>query len=275
MIKGTVYLIGAGPGDPDLLTVRGARLLSQADAVVYDALTNDALLDSAPPEALRIDVGKRSGGRGPDQGEINDLLVRLARKSDVVVRLKGGDPCVFGRGGEEALALRAGGVPFEIVPGITAGLGVLAYAGIPVTHRGLSSSVTFVTGHVAKGGSADGNGVDWNAVASIGGTVVVYMGLSKIDAVAERLLEGGRPADTPAAVIEAGTYARQRTIVGTLATIAELSRQADAGKPALIVVGEVVGLHSAIAWFEGVAGALPEAEAEADRSLVPAGREAP
>ena len=273
MIKGTVYLIGAGPGDPDLLTVRGARLLSQADAVVYDALTNDALLDSAPPEALRIDVGKRSGGRGPTQGEINDLLVRLARKSDVVVRLKGGDPCVFGRGGEEALALRAAGVPFEIVPGITAGLGVLAYAGIPVTHRGLSSSVTFVTGHEAKRGSANGNGVDWNAVASTGGTVVVYMGLSKIDAVAERLLEGGRSPDTPAAVIEAGTYARQRTIVGTLATIAELSRQADAGKPALIVVGEVVGLHSAITWFEDVAGARPEAEA--DRSLVPAGREVP
>ena len=272
MIKGTVYLIGAGPGDPELLTVRGARLLSQADAVVYDALTNDALLDSAPPEALRIDVGKRSGGRGPDQEEINRLLVRLARKSDVVVRLKGGDPCVFGRGGEEALALRAAGVPFEIVPGITAGLGVLAYAGIPVTHRGLSSSVTFVTGHEAKRGSADGSGVDWDAVAGTGGTVVVYMGLSRIDAVAERLLAGGRSPETPAAVIESGTYPRQRTIVGTLGTIAELSRQADAGKPALIVVGDVVGLRSAISWFEDVADALPQAET--DHPLIPVGREA-
>ena len=272
MIKGTVYLIGAGPGDPELLTVRGARLLSQADAVVYDALTNGALLDSAPPEALRIDVGKRSGGRGPDQEEINQLLVRLARKSDVVVRLKGGDPCVFGRGGEEALALRAAGVPFEIVPGITAGLGVLAYAGIPVTHRGLSSSVTFVTGHEAKQGSTDGGGVDWDAVARTGGTVVVYMGLSRIDAVAERLLAGGRSPETPAAVIESGTYPRQRTIAGTLGTIAELSRQADAGKPALIVVGDVVGLRSAISWFEDVADALPQEDT--DHPLIPVGREA-
>jgi uroporphyrin-III C-methyltransferase len=250
---GTVYLIGAGPGDPELLTVRGARLLGQADAVVYDALTNDALLDDAPPEALRIDVGKRSGGRGPDQEEINELLVRLARKSAVVVRLKGGDPCVFGRGGEEALALRAAGVPFEIVPGITAGLGVLAYAGIPVTHRGVSSSVTFVTGHQANGSAADGSGVDWDALAAVGGTVVVYMGLSKIDAVTERLLAGGLSATTPAAVIESGTYDRQRTIVGELGTIADLSRKADAGKPALIVVGEVVRLRSAMAWFEGAA----------------------
>ena len=250
---GTVYLIGAGPGDPELLTVRGARLLSRSDAVVYDALTNEALLDVAPPEALRIDVGKRSGGRGPSQEEINELLVRLAPKSDVV-----------------ALALRESGVPFEIVPGITAGLGVLAYAGIPVTHRGLSSSVTFVTGHQATGNTAE-SGVDWNALAAVGGTVVVYMGLSKIDAVAERLLEGGRSPTTPAAVIESGTYDRQRTIVGELGTIAELSRRADAGKPALIVIGEVVRLQSAIAWFENAAS--DRAGLGPDVPLVPVGRE--
>jgi uroporphyrin-III C-methyltransferase len=268
---GTVYLIGAGPGDPELLTVRGARLLGHADAVVYDALTNDALLDDAPPEALRIDVGKRSGGRGPSQEEINELLVRLARKSDVVVRLKGGDPCVFGRGGEEALALREAGVPFEIVPGITAGLGVLAYAGIPVTHRGVSSSVTFVTGHQANGSATDGSGVDWDALAAVGGTVVVYMGLSKIDAVTERLLAGGRSAATPAAVIESGTYDRQRTIVGELGTIADLSRRADAGKPALIVIGEVVRLRSAMAWFENAADDL--AQNVSDVPLVSVGPE--
>jgi uroporphyrin-III C-methyltransferase len=247
---GTVYLIGAGPGDPELLTVRGARLLGRSDAVVYDALTNDALLEQAPPEALRIDVGKRAGGRGPSQDEINRLLVRLAQRSEVVVRLKGGDPCVFGRGGEEAIALGEAGVPFEIVPGITAGLGALAYAGIPVTHRGVASSVTFVTGHEAADRPDAGGAVDWDGVARTGGTVVVYMGLSRIASVAERLIQGGRSPETPAAVIESGTYPEQRTIVGDLATIAELSRAADAGSPALIVVGEVVRLRPAIAWFE-------------------------
>lgn len=248
---GTVYLIGAGPGDPDLLTVRGARLLARADAVVYDALANDELLDQAPRGALRVDVGKRAGGRGPSQEEINEILVDLAGRTDVIVRLKGGDPCVFGRGGEEALALSAAGVPFQIVPGVTAGLGALAYAGIPVTHRGVSSAVTFVTGHTAANSETNsGKGpVDWDAIAAVGGTVVVYMGLSKIASVARRLVEGGRSPDTPAAVIEAGTYDHQRTLVGDLESIAELSRAADAGRPALIVVGEVVGLQAEMDWL--------------------------
>lgn len=251
---GTVYLIGAGPGDPDLLTVRGAKLLARADAVVYDALANDDLLGQAPADALRIDVGKRAGGKGPSQEEINDILMELAGRADVIVRLKGGDPCVFGRGGEEALALSAAGVPFQIVPGVTAGLGALAYAGIPVTHRGLSSAVTFVTGHTAAKSTA--GDVDWDAIASVGGTVVVYMGLSRIDSVARRLVEGGRPPDTPAAIIEAGTYAHQRTLIGDLESIAELSRAADAGRPALIVVGEVVGLQAEKEWLRKQAAVI-------------------
>lgn len=274
---GTVYLIGAGPGDPDLLTVRGARLLARADAVVYDALANDELLDQAPRGALRVDVGKRAGGRGPSQEEINEILVDLAGRTDVIVRLKGGDPCVFGRGGEEALALSAAGVSFQIVPGVTAGLGALAYAGIPVTHRGVSSAVTFVTGHTAA--NSENGAVDWDAIAAVGGTVVVYMGLSKIASVARRLVEGGRSPDTPAAVIEAGTYDHQRTLVGDLESIAELSRAADAGRPALIVVGEVVGLQAEMDWLRkqatviaatsgkdtGGAGAAPS-----DQSVSPA-----
>lgn len=274
---GTVYLIGAGPGDPELLTLRGARMLSDSDAVVYDALANDELLDMAPDGAARFDVGKRAGGRGPSQEDINRLLARLARRHEVVVRLKGGDPCVFGRGGEEALALKEAGVPFQIVPGVTAGLGAPAYAGIPVTHRGISSSVTFVTGHRASDATSSGDaGVDWDALARVGGTVVVYMGLSKIDAVAERLVSGGRSPDTPAAVIECGTYADQRTVVGDLASIAGLSRAADAGRPALIVVGEVVELSAAMDWFRGVAaekareGAPPEEPATWSLESVPA-----
>lgn len=266
---GTVYLIGAGPGDPDLLTVRGARLLARADAVVYDALANDDLLDEAPADALRVDVGKRAGGKGPAQEDINDLLVELAGRGDVIVRLKGGDPCVFGRGGEEALALSSAGVPFKIVPGVTAGLGALAYAGIPVTHRGVSSAVTFVTGHTAAN-SAKGD-VDWDAIAGLGGTVVVYMGLSKIDAVARRLVEGGRSPKTPAAIIEAGTYEHQRTLIGDLASIAELSRAADAGRPALIVVGEVVALQAEMEWLRKQAAVITASSLPALERRAPGG----
>jgi len=195
-----------------------------------------------------------SRSAGPSQEEINDLLVDLAGRTDVIVRLKGGDPCVFGRGGEEALALSAAGVPFQIVPGVTAGLGALAYAGIPVTHRGISSAVTFVTGHTAAN-SAKGD-VDWDAVAGVGGTVVVYMGLSRIDSVARRLVEGGRSPDTPAAIIEAGTYDHQRTLIGDLQSIAELSRAADAGRPALIVVGDVVALQAEMEWLRQQAAVI-------------------
>lgn len=244
---GKVYLVGAGPGDPGLLTRKGARLLRRADVVIHDALVGEAVLDLIGPEARRIDVGKRYGGRGTRQRRINELLVECARESRVVVRLKGGDPFVFGRGGEEALALAAAGVRFEVVPGVTAASGVAAYAGIPLTHRELASSVTLVTGHH---GNDDERGVDWGAIARLGGTVVIYMGVSTLDATVARLIEGGRAGDTPAAVIEWGTHARQRTVTASLTEIVAAARTEGIGAPALVVIGDVASLAPQLSWFE-------------------------
>lgn len=238
----TVYLVGAGPGDPGLITVRGAELLQRADVVVYDRLSARALLDLAPEGALRIDVGKRPGS-STSQSDINDLLVEHGRAGRTVVRLKGGDPFVFARGGEEAAALEAAGVPYEVVPGITSAIAVPAYAGIPVTRRFSSTSFTVVTGHEdpTKGEPA----VDWRAIAKVGGTIVVLMGVAHIEKISAQLMAGGLSPETPVAAVRWGTTPRQRTVRATLATIASKPLE----PPATIVVGDVA--TEPLSWFEG------------------------
>ena len=249
---GTVYLVGAGPGDPGLITVRGKKLVDSADAIVYDALANRALL---PPDALETGlpelffVGKRGGdSKSVPQDEINELLVRLAREGKRVVRLKGGDPFVFGRGSEEAQALAESSIPFEVVPGITAGIAAPAYAGIPVTHRGLATSVTFVTGH--EDPSKATTQTNWTALAKAGGTIVLYMGVKTLPAIAAALIEGGMPPEIPAAAIQWGTVSRQRTVVATLATLADEAEKQGISAPVISVIGWPVVLRDEIQWFE-------------------------
>ena len=251
----TVYLVGAGPGDPGLLTRRGAKLLARADVVLYDRLVSPALLDLAPPAAELIDVGKRpeaepgaggpphgdraQGGQEQRQEEIARLLVEHGGRAAVVVRLKGGDPFLFGRGGEEVEALAAAGIPFEVVPGVTSAFAAPAVVGIPVTHRGMASSVTVVTGRVGGPGGPEGTGApDWAALARAGGTLVILMGMSTRAAIAEALVAGGRAPDTPAAVIARATTAGQRMVHTTLERLAEV----DLDSPAVIVVGAVAAL---------------------------------
>ena len=243
---GIVHLVGAGPGDPGLLTVRGRELLDRCDVVVHDALANPELL---PGGVERIFVGKRGGDqRSWKQEEINAVLVQRARDGQRVVRLKGGDPLVFGRGSEEAQALAAADIPFEIVPGITAGIAAPAYAGIPVTHRGVATSVTFVTGH--EDPSKDATQTDWAALARSAGTIVLYMGVKTLPAIAARLVEGGLPADTPAAAVEWGTHPRQRTLVATVETLAARAAAEGISAPVITVIGPVVALRKEIAWLE-------------------------
>ncbi len=238
----TVYLVGAGPGDPGLLTCRGAALLARAEVVVYDRLAAPALLELAPDGAERIVVGKAPGRVAMTQAEIDALLVERGAEGREVVRLKGGDPFVFGRGGEEAEALIAAGVPFEVVPGVTSAIAAPAYAGIPVTHRGLSTHVTIVTGHEdPEKASSD---TDWGALARAGGTLVVLMGAGNLQEITERLIRGGRSPETPVAAVRWGTRPEQRTLRGTLATIAALGVEA----PSAIVVGAVAALD--LGWFE-------------------------
>ena len=238
----TVYLVGAGPGDPALLTLRGAEVLARADVVVYDRLSVASLLDLAPANAERISVGKQPGGPRTSQEDINALLVARGQAGQQVVRLKGGDPFVFARGGEEAAALAAAGVAFEVVPGITSAVAVPAYAGIPVTMRYSSTSFTVVTGHEdpAKGEGS----VNWEAVAALGGTVVVLMGAARCRSICDRLIAAGTASDTPAAAVQWGTRPQQRTLRATVATLADLDPQ----PPATIVIGEVAAAD--LAWFE-------------------------
>ena len=236
-----VYLVGAGPGDPGLLTVRGAEVLARAEVVVYDRLSVAALLALAPAHAERVSVGKARGSAPVPQAAINDLLVAHGRTGREVVRLKGGDPFVFARGGEEAAALAAAGVPFEVVPGITSAVAVPAYAGVPVTHRGLATSFTVVTGHEDPWAATE---TDWEAVARVGGTIVVLMGAATRGAIAERLVAAGMAADTPVAVVRWGTRPEQRTLRGRLGELAGLDVQA----PSVIVVGPVAALD--LGWFE-------------------------
>jgi len=239
-MTGTVYLVGAGPGDPGLLTLRGRELLASCDAVVYDDLVNPVLLDFAPRSAERIPVGRRAGLPCCSQDFINDLLIDRAQSGMMVVRLKGGDPFLFGRGGEEAEALSAADVPWEVVPGVSSALAVPAAAGIPLTHRRLASSVAIVTAHEHPGKSE--SRLRWEHLANGADTLVFLMGFSKLEETAARLIAYGRPADTPAAVIQWGTYPHQRVATGTLDDIARRVRQADLGPPAVLVVGEVVTL---------------------------------
>ena len=253
-MTGTVYLVGAGPGDPGLLTLRGGELLVTCDAVVYDALANPALLDLARVAARDTpvelhDMGKRGGApRAARQDEINELLISLARGGKRVVRLKGGDPLVFGRGGEEAIALARAGVSFEIVPGVTAGVAAPAYAGIPVTHRSLSTSVTFVTG--SENPLKERDDTDWGALARVGGTIVLYMGATSLARITEALCEGGLAPETRAAAIEWGTHPAQRTVVATVATLAQRVEAEGLGAPIITVIGDVVALREEIRWFD-------------------------
>jgi uroporphyrinogen III methyltransferase/synthase len=243
-----VYLVGAGPGAPGLITVTGVRCLARADVVIYDYLANPRLLDHAPPHAERILVGKHGGGQRTEQATINELMVEHARRGHTVVRLKGGDPFVLGRGGEEAEALTAAGIPFEIVPGVTSAVAVPAYAGIPLTHRDLASSFTVLTGYEYP--DKQELAVHWDAVAQRGNTLVFLMTTRQLGANMDRLLAHGVDRDTPAAVIRWGTAAEQETLVGTVATIAELAARRGLQPPAVAVVGQVVRLRERLQWFE-------------------------
>ena len=234
-----VYLVGAGPGDPDLLTIKARRLLGDADVVVYDRLVSPAVLDLVPPGVSRIYVGKAAQQHSMVQEEINALLVKLARSGRMVVRLKGGDPFVFGRGSEEADFLARNGVPFEVVPGITAASGCLAALGIPLTHRGVANGVRFVTGHC--GGNEDLD-LNWESLADPDTTLVVYMGLANMHVICARLIESGLPAETPAVAIAHGTTPKQMVCRATVATLPETLVAAGIAAPALIVIGRVVEL---------------------------------
>ena len=245
---GTVYLVGAGPGDPGLMTRRALELIAGADAVLHDRLIPPGALDGARADAELVYVGKRPGAPSLPQSEINARLVELARAGKAVVRLKGGDPFVFGRGGEEAEALASAGVPFEVVPGVTAGVAVPAYAGIPVTHRDRASAVAFVTGH--EDPDKPEPATDWGALARFPGTLVFYMGVKNLGRIADELRTAGRPQDEPAAVVARGTLPTQQVVHGTLADIAARAEDAGLAAPAVTVVGPVAGLRNTLAWLE-------------------------
>jgi uroporphyrinogen III methyltransferase/synthase len=244
---GTVYLVGAGPGDPELLTVKALRLLAAAEVLVHDHLVSAEILALAPPDCERIFVGKKGGGFCRPQAEIDAALVALGRAGRNVVRLKGGDPFIFGRGGEEAAALAAAGLPFEVVPGVTAALAAAAYAGIPLTHRAQSSAVVFLTGHEdpAKPDAT----VNWEDYARLPATLCIYMGMKNLPEITRRLQAGGRPADEPAAVIAAATTARHRALITTLGQLAAGAAAADFAAPAIVIIGPVAACAADLAWF--------------------------
>jgi uroporphyrinogen III methyltransferase / synthase len=248
MAKGTVYLVGAGPGDAGLLTLRGKDLLARADVVVYDHLASPRLLGFAPDSAQRIYVGKQAAKHAMSQEQINHLLVDLANEGKTVVRLKGGDPFVFGRGGEEALALVEASVPFEVVPGVTSGIAAAAYAGIPVTHRDMASCLGLVTGH--EDPDKEESALDYATLARWGGTLAFYMGVSNLAHICRQLIAHGLDKDTPAAVIRWGATPRQQVVAGTLGTLDEEARKAGLTPPAMIVVGQVVRLREKLNWYE-------------------------
>ncbi|WP_019499993.1 uroporphyrinogen-III C-methyltransferase [Pseudanabaena sp. PCC 6802] len=242
---GKVYLVGAGPGDPGLMTLKGKGILELCDVVIYDALVSAEILAMVNPIAERINAGKRRGNHSLPQSETTQLLIEKARQHAIVVRLKGGDPYIFGRGGEEMSDLIAAGVTVEVVPGITAGIAVPAYAGIPLTHRGYSSSVTFVTGHEAVGKYRPH--VNWQAIACGSETIVVYMGLHNLSEIIQNLIDAGLPPRTPIALIRQGTRADQSELVGNLSNIADLVAATGFAPPAIAVIGKVVELRDLLA----------------------------
>ncbi len=263
---GRVYLVGAGPGDPALLTARALQLIAAADVILYDRLIPTAALDGARADAELLFVGKQGGGEAVPQEQTEELLIARARDGQTVVRLKGGDPFVFGRGGEEALCLREAGIPYEVVPGITAGVAAAAYAGIPVTHRGLASAVALVTGH--EDPDKDEISIDWAALAAFPGTLVFYMGVRRLPGIAESLIAAGRSSLEPVAIVERGTLPGQRTVTGTLASIAEVARAQDVRAPSITVVGPVATLAGELSWLgpsplDGLTVAVTRARAAA------------
>lgn len=244
---GKVYLVGAGPGDPDLITVKALRYLKQADVILYDRLVNPELLEHAKEGTQLVYCGKLPHYHTMKQETINHFLVKYAKKGHTVVRLKGGDPFVFGRGGEEAEECAKHDIPFEIVPGITAGIAASAYAGIPVTHRTLSKSFAFITGHQAGDEAADHQ---WAHLAKAVDTICVYMGVSHLPNITKNLMQSGKPSSTPIALVQWGTLSEQKTVVGTLETIEAIMRKANISNPSMIVIGEVVRLHHKLNWFD-------------------------
>ena len=275
-VSGRAFLVGGGPGDPGLLTLRAVEVLREADVILFDRLAPAEALAYAPAGAELVDVGKVGGGEQVPQEETVRLLVDHVRAGRRVVRLKGGDPFVFGRGGEEAQALRAAGLPFEVVPGVTAGVAAPAYAGIPVTQRGLASAVAFVTGHEDPG--KEGAAIDWPALAAFPGTLVFYMGVRRLPRIAEQLVAAGRSPDEPAAVVQQGTLPGQRTVLATLATIADAATDAAIQPPSITVVGPVAALHAELDWLGdgrplgGVTVAVTRARRPGQRPGGPAAR---
>ncbi|HYG85552.1 MAG TPA: uroporphyrinogen-III C-methyltransferase [Azospirillum sp.] len=246
MAQGCVYLVGAGPGDPDLLTVKALRLIREAEVVVFDRLVSPAILDLIPAGCTRIYAGKALRRHDMPQDDINRLLLKLAQSGRTVVRLKGGDPFVFGRGSEEAEHLARHGIRFEVVPGITAAAGCSTYAGIPLTHRGLANGVRFLTGHRQNDGKLD---YDWRRLADPDCTLVVYMGLTTLPEIVAGLLDAGLPPDTPAAAVQNGTTSGQRRVLSTLAVLPDAVAQACLAAPATLVIGKVVALAETLSWF--------------------------
>ena len=253
--SGKVFLVGAGPGDPELLTIKAKRLLEEADVVVYDRLISDDVLRLVPAGVSKIFVGKAPGNHPAPQDSINDTLVRLAQAGHRVVRLKGGDPFVFGRGGEEALHLVRHGIAYEVVPGITAALACAAYAGVPLTHRGLAGSLRFVAGHCRGDMPLD---LDWRGLADPDTTLVFYMALMNLDEVRTRLLAADLPGSTPSVLVESGTTRRQRAISTTLEELVHAARKHRVGTPAVVIIGRVAALAAELAWF------TPEGSLETD-----------
>jgi uroporphyrinogen III methyltransferase / synthase len=266
-VSGRVYLVGAGPGDPGLMTARSLELIATADVILYDRLIPDAALDGARAQTELLFVGKEGGGPSIPQEQTQELMIERARAGAAVVRLKGGDPFVFGRGGEEALALRAQGIAFEVVPGVTAGVAASAYAGIPVTHRGLAGAVALVTGHAREDDDGEA-AIDWAALAAFPGTLVLYMGVRRLERIAESLIAAGRSGEEPAAVVQEGTLPGQRTVTATLATIAATAAEHGIRAPSITVIGAVAALADELEWLTpaplaGLTVAVTRARAQA------------
>jgi uroporphyrin-III C-methyltransferase len=255
-MTGTVYICGAGPGDPKLMTVRAMELLKSCDVVLYDRLVGQEIVEQVPAKAQKVYVGRAVGDPTTHQKRTNELMVKYAKKGKSVLRLKGGDPFIFGRGAEEAEYLLERGVPFEIIPGITSAIAGPAYAGIPLTHRRHSSAVAIATGHEGIDNKGDAS-VDWKRLAGAVDTVVVMMGIGQLEQISKDLMKGGMKGGTRIAIIENGTTQKQRVVMGTLATAARVAQKSGVKPPAIVVVGRVASLHEKIAWFEGGKSAKP------------------